>query len=48
MWDIKVNNDGTSIYLLDTDTFAIYQYDMTSPNDLTTLNRTELAPISKP
>ena len=47
VWDIKVNNDGTSIYLLDTDTFAIYQYDMTSPNDLTTLNRTELAPISK-
>lgn len=47
VWDVKVNNDGTSVYILDTNTLAIYQYDMTSPHDLSTLNRTELAPIAK-
>ena len=47
VWDVKVNNDGTSVYILDTSTFAIYQYDMSSPHDLSTLNRTELLPVAK-
>ena len=47
VWDVKINNDGTAVYILDTNTLSIYQYDMTSPHDLSTLNRTELAPIAK-
>ena len=47
VWDIKVNNDGTSIYILDTESFAIYQYDMTTAHDLSTLNRTELTISAK-
>ena len=47
VWDIKVNNDGTSIYILDTESFAIYQYDMSTPHTLSSLNRTELTISAK-
>ena len=46
-WDIKVSNDGMSIFILDTSSKAIYQYNMTTAHSLPSLNRTELQPISK-
>lgn len=47
VWDIKVNKTGTSIYLLDAQTKAIYQYDMSTAHDISSLNRSELMPIDK-
>ena len=46
-WDIKVSNDGMSIFILDTSTKAVYQYNMTTAHSFPSLNRTELQPISK-
>ena len=42
VWDIKVSKDGKKIFILDCETHSIYQYNMTTAHDLTTLNRTEL------
>jgi len=47
VWDIKISKDGKSIFLLDTNTKAVYQYDMSTAHDLSTLNRSQLSPVSK-
>ena len=47
VWDIKVSKDGKSIFLLDTNSKAVYQYDMTTAHTLSSLNRSQLSPVSK-
>lgn len=43
VYGMTLSPDCNKIYLLDVDTHAVYQYNMTSAHDLTSLNRTTLS-----
>lgn len=43
VYSMTLSPDCNKIYLLDVDTHAVYQYNMTSAHDLTSLNRTTLS-----